>query len=307
MAAYRTNTDDALVDGRGYQLRSPIVERSTIGAIDATELKFSLMEMVQRFLDPQSLLHAVFDVLSNHLPLTGFAWVQEHDLLPTNGFKETSRHQQRLEFHDAEQHIGELLIQSERDLTAQEMRWLQEMVQCVVRALRNTVIFQHALRAAQIDPLTGLENRRAFDVQIAREQAQFVRYGLISSLVVMDLNGFKAINDTWGHDVGDRLLAHFATGLRAVIRETDHVYRFGGDEFCVLLPGTGAFGAKKMTARLDAWLLRHELALPSGERLTAHTSYGCATTEKEGDCRDWFRRADQDLYQNKRALRSCAA
>jgi diguanylate cyclase (GGDEF)-like protein len=307
MAAYRSNIDDVLTDGRSYRLRLPEVETSTARLVDATALKLSLMALAQRFLDPASLLHAMFDALSNHLPMTGFAWLQDHAAIQTSGFETIATHQHSLRLQDEGQLIGELIVQAECDLSETELRWLESLVQSVALALRNTVIFQHALQAAQIDALTGLENRRAFDVQLAREQAQFVRYGLVSSLVVMDLNGFKAINDTWGHDVGDRLLAHFATGLRTIVRETDHAYRFGGDEFSVLLPGTGTYGAKKMAARLDAWLQRHELILQSGERLTVRTSYGCATTEKESDCRDWFRRADQDLYQNKRALRSCAA
>ncbi len=311
MAAYRSNIDDALGDGRSYRLRVPEVATSPALSVDATAVKLSLMHLAQRYLDPNSLLNAVFDALTAYLPLIGFAWVQEHTQIQTPSFvpsfaPESSTHQS-LTLRDEEQIVGQLSIQSERPLSDTELRWLEKMMQSVALALRNTVIFQNALQAAQMDPLTGLENRRAFDVQIAREQAQFVRYGLNSSLVVMDLNGFKAINDTWGHDVGDRLLAHFAAGLRSIIRETDHVYRFGGDEFCVLLPGTGHYGAKKMTARLDAWLASHELVLQSGERLTVRTSYGCAVPEKESDCRDWFRRADQDLYQNKRALRSCAA
>lgn len=307
MAAYRSNLDDALADGRSYRLRVPEVAASPALSLDATAVKLSLMQLAQRYLDPKSLLNAIFDALTAHLPLIGFAWKQEQTQIQTPAFAPESSKHQLLTLRDEEQSVGQLSIQSERPLSDAELRWLEKMMQSVVLALRNTVIFQNALQAAQIDPLTGLENRRAFDVQISREQAQFIRYGLISSLVVMDLNGFKAINDTWGHDVGDRLLAHFATGLRGVIRETDHVYRFGGDEFCVLLPGTGHYGAKKMTNRLDAWLASHELVLQSGERLTVHTSYGCAVPEKESDCRDWFRRADQDLYQNKRARRSCAA
>ncbi|WP_407276761.1 GGDEF domain-containing protein [Halothiobacillus sp. DCM-1] len=306
MAAYRSNVDDALVDGRGYRLRSPVVARSAAKLIDTTELRLSLMAVAQRYMDPASLLNAVFELLSNTLPITGFSWVQNHSVVATPGFTAEAHHRV-LKFHDAEQLLGELQVQVVPDLTEQEWRWLEQMIQSVALALRNTTIFQDALQAAQRDPLTGLENRRAFDGEIAREQAQFMRYGQVSSLVVMDLNGFKAINDTWGHDVGDRLLAHFASGLRVIVRETDHVYRFGGDEFCVLLPGTGHYGAKKMTARMDAWLDHHELTLPSGERVRVRTSYGCATTEKEGDCRTWFRRADQDLYQNKRARRSCAA
>ena len=307
MAAYRSHIDDALVDGRSYRLRVPEVSTSPALSVDATSVKLALMHLAQRYLDPNSLLNAVFDALSAYLPLVGFAWMQEQTHTQTPAFTpEPSKHQ-FLTLRSEEHIVGQLSIQSERPLSDAELRWLEGMMQSVALALRNTVIFQNALQAAQMDALTGLENRRAFDIQIAREQAQFIRYGIESSLVVMDLNGFKAMNDTWGHDVGDRLLAHFSTGLRSIIRETDHAYRFGGDEFCVLLPGTGHYGAKKMTARLDAWLTSHELVLQSGERLTVRTSYGCATPEKGSDCRDWFRRADQDLYQNKRALRSCAA
>ena len=85
------------------------------------------------------------------------------------------------------------------------------------------------------DPLTGCRNRRFFDEIIGRELQRHRRYGIPMSLLFVDVDRFKAINDTLGHDAGDRVLREVAAFLLSNIREADYVFRWGGDEFLVLL------------------------------------------------------------------------
>ena len=114
---------------------------------------------------------------------------------------------------------------------------------------------QDALRAlAQSDPLTGVGNYRRLYSRMSYEMARHRRSGQPLALLVMDLDGFKAVNDTLGHPAGDRLLKAVADALVSTVREQDTVVRQGGDEFAVLAPETGATSAGALAARIDSAL-----------------------------------------------------
>lgn len=311
MAAYRTTLRDSLIEPHSYRLPlSAVMPAAHRLPADSTTLSVELMLAAQRCTDPLSVLNELFDRINTYLPIEGLAWRQESDQVHTQNFIAPSNQKstvQWIELTHADVRLGKLGIHSERALSDADLHWLTQLAQTIAFALRNSLLYQRALSDAQQDPLTCLKNRRSFDAQLARDHAHFTRYGIKSCLVAMDLNSFKSINDTWGHDVGDRVLKLFATGLMHILRETDHAFRLGGDEFCVLLPATNAYGAKKMTDRLDAWLTQHAIELQSGERISIHTSYGVAESEPGGDEQAWFRRADQALYENKRAHKRVAA
>jgi len=112
-----------------------------------------------------------------------------------------------------------------------------------------------AMRGAALrDPLTGLANRRALDERLAYEIARHTRHGESFVVLALDLDGFKAINDRFGHDAGDEVLRDIAAALREAMRAQDTVVRLGGDEFCVLAPQTDEEGAGRLTARVLAAL-----------------------------------------------------
>lgn len=311
MAAYRTTIRDTS-DTNSYRL--PSMTGVATGCRDLPEeigpFHIDLMLAAQRCMDPLSLLNEMYERVSQYLPIDGFSWRQEHDEVATPFFQRESGGQcvlHNLELKQADVRLGKLAVCAERSLSEEESAWMLRVAQSIAFALRNTLLFQKALFEANQDPLTGLKNRRVFDSEIAHEQARFVRYNIKSSLVVMDLNGLKSINDTWGHDVGDRAIRLFADGLQQVLRDTDHAFRFGGDEFCAILPATNLYGAKKMAERLGSWLAAHELSLPSGELITVRTAFGLAEAEKNSDEKDWFRRADQSLYHDKLESKRTAA
>ena len=146
--------------------------------------------------------------------------------------------------------------------------------------------------AARDDPLTGLANRRSWDERLAEEIERSRRSGHALSVVVIDVDGFKSVNDTGGHDAGDRLLRELAASWKDTIRAGDFLARLGGDEFGLLAPGSDTLGVHGLVARLLA-------ALPAG----ISASVGAATWNGDEAPSDLVRRADRVMYQNKRRHR----
>jgi diguanylate cyclase (GGDEF)-like protein len=156
-----------------------------------------------------------------------------------------------------------------------------------------------AMRAlADRDALTGLANRRAFDSQLAGEWARWERYGRTFSLLMFDIDHFKAINDKLGHDGGDEVLEEVARALAKTLRNIDFAARYGGEEFAVLLPETGLKFAIDIAERLRA---RIEVLQVSyrGQIVPVTVSGGVATAEQHMTAADMLRTADQLLYRAK--------
>ncbi len=109
-------------------------------------------------------------------------------------------------------------------------------------------------RLSRLDPLTGLRNRRALDERLAYELARHTETARVMSVVVLDLNGFKAVNDDLGHAAGDEVLCAVAGALQGAVRDQDTVGRQGGDEFCVIAPETGPDEAEVLTGKIRAAL-----------------------------------------------------
>jgi diguanylate cyclase (GGDEF)-like protein len=153
---------------------------------------------------------------------------------------------------------------------------------------------------ADHDPLTRLLNRRAFVTRLEGEVARAVRYGRTFGLVVADLDGFKQLNDRFGHACGDEALVAFANALVESLRKPDDAFRIGGDEFAVLLAEATEEDACQVVARVETLL---EQLAAGGEPWAANlcASFGCASCPEDAkDELTLFRLADEALYDAKR-------
>lgn len=155
-----------------------------------------------------------------------------------------------------------------------------------------------ARQEARTDSLTGLWNRKAFDEQLAIQTAIARRYELPLSVVLLDIDHFKQINDTHGHAVGDAVLQELARRLRKSVRDADLIARYGGEEFAILLPQTDLAGGVQLAERIRQQIASSPLRIPGGEiQLTA--SAGVASLIPEVSASELTRRADAALYQSK--------
>jgi len=155
------------------------------------------------------------------------------------------------------------------------------------------------------DSLTGLLNRRAFEYLLARECHRLQRFGEEFSLLILDIDFFKRVNDRLGHAAGDAVLQRIAETLQSHAREVDRVARFGGEEFCVLLPRTGHEGAWQAAERLRTAI--KQVSIPWGEEhISVTISTGVVTAVKAGEAPEaLLDRADQALYRAKSEGRNC--
>jgi len=151
-------------------------------------------------------------------------------------------------------------------------------------------------RLALIDPLTGLSNRRSAMDRLTAEASRSQRYGHALTVVALDLDKFKQINDTYGHLAGDLVLKEFATRLGLAVRLSDFAARMGGDEFLVLLPECSIGQVESFLARLRPMEAEYE-----GQKIPIFFSAGWVGYEQGESTEQFLERADRTLYAEKRA------
>jgi diguanylate cyclase (GGDEF)-like protein len=166
--------------------------------------------------------------------------------------------------------------------------------------LANVMAHERLQRLANRDPLTDLPNRRAMDAILKQELAEATRYGHALALLFIDCDDFKRVNDTYGHDCGDALLRYVASEMRRIMRASDKVFRFAGDEFVIILPHQSAGEALQAAERLRGFFGEHPLRFADA-LVPISLSCGIASTDRDqaSDAAAFLKAADQRLYHAK--------
>lgn len=159
-------------------------------------------------------------------------------------------------------------------------------------------------RDAIEDPLTGTYNRRYLDSKLVEEVARATRLNVPLSAVLIDLDHFKHVNDTYGHDVGDMVLRHVCKLIMASVRPNDTVIRYGGEEFVVIAPNCDTDDAARLGERMRQTIAESALSLPDGQDLAITASLGVSSLPSTGSGDAMLRAADQALYSAKRGGRN---
>ena len=199
-----------------------------------------------------------------------------------------------------ERRLGRIAFSRRRAFTARERHIVERLLVDLLHPLHNALRYHEALRAAARDPLTGLGNRSGLEAALARETGLVRRHGGALSVLMVDLDRFKRINDRFGHLAGDRVLRAVARCIAGCARRSDLVFRYGGEEFCVVLSRTGPEGAWRLARRVREAV--GALRLPTGSgTLRVSVSLGVASRSPGEGPADVIEKADVALYRAKRA------
>lgn len=182
-----------------------------------------------------------------------------------------------------------------RNLSLRENQLLRDLNQCVRNPLRNALQFFQIQKLALKDSLTSLGNRLQFDETIAKTTSLAHRTGENVALIVMDLDKFKPVNDKHGHAEGDKVLMSVAGAINKSLRNSDHAFRFGGDEFCCITTNTNPKAVELIVERIqqafaeDSVLCKHDISC----------SFGLAMLTPKDSESSFFQRADNALFHAK--------
>ncbi|PKO88110.1 MAG: hypothetical protein CVU18_08290, partial [Betaproteobacteria bacterium HGW-Betaproteobacteria-12] len=150
------------------------------------------------------------------------------------------------------------------------------------------------------DSLTQLSNARQFNLTLDQELERSARYRRPLTLLIVDVDNFKQVNDTWGHAEGDRVLRTLAGIIQSCLRQTDTAYRYGGEEFAILMPETDAAAGVRFGDRLRHCFTASPPILSCGTVLKVSISIGVTEYSPGDDAHSLFCRADDGMYQAKR-------
>lgn len=199
--------------------------------------------------------------------------------------------------------LGQMALTRSRKFSAADTALLEKLLCCLVYPLRNALLFRSAQQAALRDPLTGVNNRAAMDDALLRELDLARRHKTPLTLLTLDIDRFKQINDTHGHLNGDQVLKAVASTISDCMRSSDMLFRYGGEEFTVILSNTGTPGAALLAERIRNAVAARELTL-NGRPISLTISIGLATADASDSRESLFNKADTALYRAKAAGRN---
>lgn len=266
--------------------------------------QIKLLQALQISLDPQDQVNALFRHIQPIVNLSGIQLTLKNQQVCKAGRIAVHSCNYRLTLEDS--FLGDLTCSRGRRFTDDEMMSLEFLMGSFAFALRNALRYQEALTMALLDPLTLLGNRAALEAAIKRELPFAERHQQDLSILMIDVDYFKSINDTHGHDKGDQVLREIAKTLQTICRETDMIYRYGGEEFLVILRNTGTQGAHIIAERLRQQVAKTPISIREGV-ICPTVSIGISSLHH--GCKEkspaLLKRADKALYKAKAAGRNC--
>lgn len=194
--------------------------------------------------------------------------------------------------------LGVLKLTRPTRFSNEDLQLLESLLCCLIYPLKNATLYQRALKMAYTDPLTQANNRASFDHLIQREISLAARYGKSLAILFLDIDHFKAINDNHGHDCGDITLAAVAKAIKKSMRNSDVLFRYGGEEFVVLLSETNLAGAELVAERIRRSIESHTLSYDMST-LKVTASLGVSALRVDDTVDTFVKRADEAMYKAK--------
>lgn len=263
-----------------------------------------LAQALQMSLDPSEVLNLFYKHMQAIVSVSGLIFKFANDTADLKIGRECLHHcDYRLTTDEG--YLGEVIFSRSRRFAETELITLEFLLSSLIYPLRNAVRYQTAMRLALLDPLTLVGNRAALDSALRRELQMAERHQHELSLLMVDVDFFKRINDEYGHHRGDLVLCEVAKVIQSACRGSDITFRYGGEEFVVVLGKTDAEGAKIIAERIRLQIAETQV-IYNGKTINATVSIGIATRHRDEKehINDLFERADKALYVAKESGRN---
>jgi len=256
-----------------------------------------LTRLLQTTLEPEELIGRFVAEGAGAIPFDGASYQHEARGLSVE-YGNAARHRCIYTLTVLNEELGTLTFSRAKPFSEEDTEQLEFLTSHLLYPLRNALLYHSALAAASKDPLTKAHNRAALDESLGRELLLARRHGSPLSLIMLDLDRFKCVNDSYGHVVGDRALQAFVSAVNACIRNSDTLFRYGGEEFTLILRNTDLDGAVAVAERIRSSVASMRMDI-NGLTLALTGSLGVTELTANDEAAGLLERADCALYRSK--------
>jgi len=251
---------------------------------------------LQQSIELSLLLRTFCEEIASMVPCDSVNYVHDNELL---NFQtgETKAHHCKYQLVLEGDKLGEIICTRTKPFSIRETNLLERLLSLLIYPLRNALLYNKAIAQARKDPLTEICNRAAFDEAISKELSSYQRHQADFAMMIIDIDHFKLVNDTYGHIAGDKVLKSVAQIIQNTIRRSDEVFRYGGEEFVVILSNTNQGGARFIAERVKKQI--EQLVAHVENDISVTASIGISSSDILKDASEILEYADKALYQAK--------
>jgi diguanylate cyclase (GGDEF)-like protein len=262
------------------------------------DAQYKLTSLLQTTIEIEPLLELFFGQIQHLLKLGGCQFVNQVENIQLK-LGATSAHNCDYSLNIQQQYLGNISFTRKQRFSEAELAQLEKLLSTLVYPLRNALNYRDALNQALSDPLTGLGNRGALENSLEHQWQMAQRYEQDLGVLMIDIDFFKKINDTCGHDIGDAVIKHVAESIKVTTRQTDMVFRYGGEEFLVLLNKTTTLGSSIIAERIRENIENLRLTDNKGQLIEVTASVGGTHLRAGLSKSQLVQEADKALYTAK--------
>ncbi len=267
------------------------------GENELKDLRFKLAHNLQSTLHLQTTLELFYDNILDLVKLDGITFELAQTENPISLGKK-AKHSAIYTIASSNARLGKMHFFRTRRFAEAELTVFEMLIGVLFYPLRNALLYREALELSMRDPLTGIGNRQALDSSFNREIKLSKRHEHPLALLVIDIDHFKDVNDSLGHQSGDKVLQQVVKIIQQTLRETDQIFRFGGEEFVALLNNTDIENARLIAERIRLNVAMTPISLKNEDVLIT-VSIGVSSLKCDDSEETLLERADQSLYRAK--------
>ncbi len=265
-----------------------------------SNIQLKLTSLLQTTLKIEPLFDLFFGQLQHLLKINGCHYIHADKKIECKLGKvaiHTTDYSLKLQDDD----LGNIVLSRKQRFTEEELLHIESLLSILMYPLRNALSYRDALQQALSDPLTGLGNRGALEQAIDHQWQMAQRYDQHFCILMLDIDHFKSINDTYGHAIGDKVLKEVAHSISTTTRQTDVAYRYGGEEFIVILNKSELLGASIIAERIRENIA--SLSIPTNtlgdNHINVTISIGGSCSAHSKSPSELMEQADKVLYHAK--------